>query len=159
MYVALRDWIKRSIVIALLKIASVAQRVLAKLTLGRFPPFCSVLALAERQGKFLVIYHKVHQAYTFAGGYMKFDETPEEALRRELLEETGLIVHPEALVGAYRNTSGVQSINLIYACTVDNDITRFNYEGKCAWLNEKEFFVGLLDHCQQAFLDYKRGNA
>lgn len=38
------------------------------------------------------------------GGYVKFGETPEEALIREFEEETGVTVNPEKLVGIRFNT-------------------------------------------------------
>ncbi|HVC09638.1 MAG TPA: NUDIX domain-containing protein [Elusimicrobiota bacterium] len=45
-----------------------------------------------RGGKTLLLFHKKLQMWLPPGGHIEENETPEEALRREILEETGLKV-------------------------------------------------------------------
>lgn len=42
------------------------------------------------QGKFLLLFHRKHQKWLPPGGHLEKDETPPEAARREVFEETGL---------------------------------------------------------------------
>jgi len=38
------------------------------------------------------------------GGYVNFGETPQDALRREYMEETGVVVEPKDIIGIRFNT-------------------------------------------------------
>lgn len=49
------------------------------------------------------------------GGVLELGEAPEDGLRREVFEETGLIVRPEILTGVYTNlVTGV--VSLVFRC-------------------------------------------
>jgi ADP-ribose pyrophosphatase YjhB (NUDIX family) len=51
------------------------------------------------------------------GGVLELHETPEQGLVREVLEETGIHVKPEALTGVYKNMNlGV--VSLTFRCHV-----------------------------------------
>ena len=46
---------------------------------------------------------------------MELNETPQDAVRREVLEETGVLVEPEKLTGVYKNMKrGIDS--LVFRC-------------------------------------------
>lgn len=49
------------------------------------------------------------------GGVLEHDETPEQGVVREVLEETGILVKPEALVGVYKNMK-VKVVSLAFRC-------------------------------------------
>ncbi|MGI8577524.1 MAG: NUDIX hydrolase [Nocardioidaceae bacterium] len=69
--------------------------------------------------------------WTLPGGGVDHGEHPEESLRREMYEETGLLVRPEGLIEVFsrhftgRAPSGVledhHGVHLIYSVTISSD--------------------------------------
>ncbi len=51
----------------------------------------------------LVIQRSDNGAWQLPGGILELDETPEDGMRREVREETGVEVRPERLTGVYKN--------------------------------------------------------
>ena len=76
----------------------------------------------------------VHQT----GSTPELDETISEGLVREVLEETGLIVEPEALTGVYKNMRrGI--LALVFRCrVVDGQVGASAEAAKVAWLSAEE---------------------
>lgn len=65
-------------------------------------PYLAVSAAIIRDGKFLVVRRArrpAHGLYTFPGGAVETGETLEDAVRREVREETGMTIAPVALAG------------------------------------------------------------
>lgn len=64
--------------------------------------------------------------YALPGGGQKVGETLEEAIRRELLEETGLSVTPQRLAGVYEQVTGRREgapdhkVYFLFACQLDD---------------------------------------
>jgi len=59
--------------------------------------------------------------YALPGGYMDRDERAEEAVKREVLEETGLEVEVVAFLGYYddpQRDSKRQNVSLVFECEV-----------------------------------------
>ncbi len=67
-------------------------------------PALTVDAIWIRRGRVLLV-RRAHAPFrgmwAFPGGFVEQRETVEEAVVRELREETGLMGHPKALVGVY----------------------------------------------------------
>ncbi len=62
----------------------------------------SVTAVVFREGKVLLARHTYGGGkgkLIVPGGYLEDTETPEEAVKRECLEETGVAIRPEKLIG------------------------------------------------------------
>ncbi len=57
----------------------------------------SARAVILKDGKVLLNYVSKYECYEFPGGGIEAGETPEQALRREVAEETGRIVVPESV--------------------------------------------------------------
>lgn len=67
-------------------------------------PALTVDAVIIKDGKIVLIKRKEEPfqgQYALPGGFVEYGETVEAALRREVLEETGLIVEVSSLVGIY----------------------------------------------------------
>ena len=62
------------------------------------PVSVGVLAVIEREGTLLLERRSDCGRWGLVGGAMEIDETPTAALRREVLEETGLVVSGETLM-------------------------------------------------------------
>ncbi len=67
-------------------------------------PALTVDAVIVKDGKIVLIKRKKEPfqgQYALPGGFVEYGETVEAALRREVLEETGLVVDVSSLVGIY----------------------------------------------------------
>ncbi|MEM7128543.1 MAG: NUDIX hydrolase [Chloroflexota bacterium] len=94
-------------------------------------PKVAVVAFATCQGRVLLIQRAVDPEsgkWAMPGGYMDAGELPEEALQRELLEEVGLAVNIEQLLGTHPlfhvDRAGVQEnvgVVLIYQVSPQSD--------------------------------------
>ena len=62
-----------------------------------FVPAVSTLALDD-DGRVLLVYERGQDAWSTPGGSVDVDERPEDAARREVLEETGLTVQLDGIV-------------------------------------------------------------
>ena len=58
---------------------------------GSLSPLRFVVICSFYQGKMLLSFHGKHQSWETQGGHIEAGETPEEAARRELYEESGVI--------------------------------------------------------------------
>lgn len=77
----------------------------------------SVAGIVVRDdGRVLVVQRRDNAQWEPPGGVLELGETFEEGVRREVAEETGLIVEVQRLTGAYKNlTRGV--VALVFRCT------------------------------------------
>ncbi len=75
-----------------------------------------------KKGKILLLqraHEPLRDYWCFPGGFMRYEETPKEAVKREVKEETGLNIQIDGLVGVYRidnDPRGVH-IDIIYSGT------------------------------------------
>lgn len=66
----------------------------------------SAAAVCIREGKVLLARHTYGAGIgmlIIPGGYVAYGEAPQDAVRREFLEETGVVVEPEELIGVRFN--------------------------------------------------------
>ena len=122
----------------------------------KLPPKISVTAFIEKDGLFLVLNLSYRKGFGFPGGMVEGTETLEEALVREVKEETGLKVTAlhyitskkavqygfPVLVAAY----AVETTGVITA-SVEGELyfkTSAEILANCAYQNSKEAFLEYL---------------
>jgi len=111
-------------------------RILQVLTLGHLPPIVSVGAVVLQDDQVLAL-RRHDGKLALPGGVMRYGETCDAALRRELLEETGSEVAIEGLVGVYSGPArgrNVRAVVIIYRCRWQGGHLRGSYEGEPTWL-------------------------
>jgi len=69
----------------------------------RWTPRSTVAAIIEQEGRFLLVEEMINgrPVLNQPAGHLEESESIEQALRREVLEETGYHAEPEALLGLY----------------------------------------------------------
>lgn len=76
----------------------------------------SVAGIVLDQGNVLVIQRADNQAWEPPGGVLEHGETFTEGVRREVLEETGIVVDVHELTGCYLNMRK-NVVALVFRCT------------------------------------------
>ena len=79
----------------------------------------SAFAVIVRDAHVLLVRPKSGRRWQLPGGGLKRSETPHEGLRREVEEETGLVVRVHALAGTYLRSDG--SSALVFLARVSDD--------------------------------------
>lgn len=105
----------------------------------------SMKALIQKDNKFLFVYDPVHkETWDLPGGKIEYGEEPENALAREVKEETGLDVEIQKPVGVWYfysknhhhqvvcftflcETTSNQEVNLNSSSEVGEQITKFQW--------------------------------
>lgn len=110
-------------------------------------------AVLRPDGRLLAIRRRDTGAWQLPGGILELDETPQDGVRREVAEETGLMVEPEVLTGVYKNmAAGV--VSLVFRCHLFGGQAAPTAEAsEVAWLTRQQvsdlmaeaFAIRLLD--------------
>lgn len=111
-------------------------RAAAALTLGRMPSFVSASAIVVRDGKLLVVIDPVRNEPVLPGGHLKWDEDPQDAVVREVREETGMTIQPTGIVGVFsgKRWAGERGIvRVIYRAEASAGDLRSSPEGEARW--------------------------
>jgi 8-oxo-dGTP diphosphatase len=109
--------------------------------------------IPDDHGRVLLIRRRDNQHWEPPGGVLELAETIRDGLRREIREETGLDIEPDALTGVYKNMPrGI--IALVFRCkitggylTANDEVTAFHWAGEAdiRQLTSEAYAVRLLD--------------
>jgi len=89
--------------------------------------------IPDDHGRVLLIRRRDNQHWEPPGGVLELNETIHDGLRREIREETGLDIEPDALTGVYKNMPrGI--IALVFRCKItgghlmpNDEVTAFRW--------------------------------
>jgi ADP-ribose pyrophosphatase YjhB (NUDIX family) len=113
----------------------------------------SVNALIFEQGRILLALRRDIGWWNLPGGGMEPGETVEEALRREVLEETGLAVEIERLVGVYSKPQK-QEVVLTFRCRITGgQLTSTTESRECCFFSPTDIPVNTLPKHRQRVED------
>jgi 8-oxo-dGTP diphosphatase len=95
-------------------------------------------AVVRDDGRLLTIKRADNGTWELPGGVLELDETPEQGVRREVWEETGIHVEIDRLSGVYKNTArGI--VSLVFRCKPNGGTERTSAESTAvAWLTPDE---------------------
>ena len=90
-------------------------------------------------GQVLMIKSPRYGDWEFPSGQVEEGETIPHALEREVLEETGVVVHVKSLVGIYSNTRKPSIVNLDFICEYISGEPQTSAESsQVAWVDREE---------------------
>lgn len=72
--------------------------------------------VSNSQGQILLLKSPRYGDWEFPGGQVEEGETIPQALKREVLEETGVVVEVKSLVGIYSNIRRPSIVNMDFIC-------------------------------------------
>ncbi len=126
---------------------------------GKLPPFGSAAVIVEEDNLYLVV-ELPGKRIVFPGGFMNWNEVPQQAAEREGHEETGLIVHADALIGYYplisQDWKVMSTISFVFHARVVGGELCNNIEGRPCWLSEQELRARMQGHSLTVLDDYLR---
>ena len=106
------------------------------------PAVTTYAFVRDREGRYLVLQRALEPfrgQWDLPGGFVEPGETPEEAIRRELAEETGLAVATERILGAFSSQYGEDgrwTVDVGFEARVVGGVFRLDEQEKLAfeWL-------------------------
>jgi 8-oxo-dGTP diphosphatase len=106
----------------------------------------------------LAIRRRDNDAWVQPGGIVELGEDPRDAVRREILEETGIQAEPEILTGVYKNMErGV--VSLVFRCRpVGGEPRRTDEAREVAWLTPTEIAERMSEAFAIRLLDAIKGD-
>ncbi len=141
-------------------LAGIIFRVIALLTLGKISPILSACVIVEQDGKVLLIDRSDGMGYTIPGGIVRYRETVEQCVFREVREETGYTVAIHEIVGMYSSLQRdprFRAASIAYKGSIVSGEARISGEGKPCWREPQEVFGHMAFDCEDMLRDYLSG--
>lgn len=119
----------------------------------------SVLAFIEQEKRILLVRQGTGNKYwTLPGGLVEAGESLEQAVIREVKEETGLLVSVGRLVGVYSKLAEDAVALTFYLKILDGDLHPDNEIVECRWLPDS-LPDHAREHLKQRVADYVANSA
>src|SRR5947208_8262034 len=135
-------------------------RIIALLTFGQISPILSACAIIEQDSKVLLIDRSDGMGYTIPGGIVRYKETVEQCVLREVREETGYTVTLVGIVGVYSGLGRdprFRAASIAYRGSIASGALQDSSEGKACWREPGEVFGRLAFDCEDMLKDYLTG--
>jgi ADP-ribose pyrophosphatase YjhB (NUDIX family) len=110
----------------------------ALLTLKRMPPFVGAAAIIERDGRILMIHDSAQQQLVLPGGHLRWDESVEMGLQREVWEESGYEIKPDVVFAIYGGSGAPTDrgiIRIVMRAHIVGGHERSSPEGDVEWVD------------------------
>ena len=101
------------------------------------------VAVLRKDDLILVIDRNDARGFSFPGGLAHPGETPEQAMRREVEEETGLKVEKSSFLFDYRSTADIPCVVSVFEIEASGRLAE-SWEGAPRWLTRAEIRLRLL---------------
>lgn len=114
----------------------IVTRTAATITLFRMPPFVSASAIVVDSDRVLVVVDPIKKEAVLPGGHLAWREPPDEAVVREVREETGYLVQIGDLVAVLSGKEWAGEwgiVRVIFTATVIGGELRSSHEGEARW--------------------------
>jgi 8-oxo-dGTP diphosphatase len=142
------------------RLAGIASRLIALLTLGKISPILSACIIVEKNGQVLLIDRTDGLGYTLPGGIVQYRETVEECVRREVQEETGYLVQLTGIVGVYsalKRDPRFRAASIAYKGIITGGEEHHSNEGAARWREPGMVLGHMAFDCEQMLKDYLSG--
>ena len=141
-------------------LAGIIFRIIALLTLGQISPILSACVIIEQDGKILLINRSDGMGYTIPGGIVRYRETVEQCVLREVREETGYTVTLDGIVGIYSGLNRdprFRAASIAYKGSIVSGSVHASGEGKPCWREPGEVFGRMAFDCEDMLKDFLNG--
>lgn len=110
-------------------------------------------AVVDEAGRVLATRRDDNDHWEPPGGVLELEETVEDGVRREVLEETGLVVEVERLTGVYKNMKrGI--VSLVFRCRAVGGAAGLSVEVReCRWMTPDELVATMSEAYAVRLLD------
>lgn len=129
-------------------------------------PVPAVQGWVESGGRYLILKRAREPErgrWDMPGGFVEPGEHPEEAVRRELLEETSMTIAVESLIGIYPSVygdTGKKTLDLAYRCRIESgEVTISEESREFRWLALEDFPELAFAAERAAYADLTRGRS
>jgi ADP-ribose pyrophosphatase YjhB (NUDIX family) len=109
-----------------------------------FSPFTCVSGVIRKGGKVLLVEHADGSGHVLPGGIVGYGESLEDALKREVLEETGFKIRVGKQLGALSFSPTVQGTNVtavVFEASIAGGSLKSSWEGRAGFHSIEELPV------------------